>query len=243
VIGCDCEVCRSGDQRDKRLRSSVVIRAGESTFLIDTSPDLREQALQANLRHVDAVLYTHAHADHTAGLDELRSFNALQQQHIPVWATPETGGEIESRFGYAFVDTFPRYGVKPDLTLRSIDGPFEVNGTNVSPIPIMHGWLPIVGYRIGDVAYLTDLKAIPDSSRSLLEGLDVLVTTALSRSQHPAHQTLDEALAEIESLAPKRAWLTHISHNFGLYSEIEPRLPENVHIGIDGLVIDSGETP
>lgn len=239
VIGCDCETCRSSDPHDRRLRSSVVIKVDETTLLVDTTPDLREQALQANLRHIDAVLFTHAHADHTAGLDELRSFNALQQQHIPVWATSETGVELQSRFSYAFADTFPRYGIKPDLTLNTIEGPFEVNGVTVTPIPIMHGWLPIIGFRVADIAYLTDLKTIPDASRPLLDNLDVLVITALRSAPHPAHLTIEEALAEIATIGPKRAFFTHISHDFGLYSEVEPTLPKHVHVGFDGLLVNS----
>ena len=239
VIGCDCPRCTSTDPRDRRLRSSVVFRHGETTLLVDTTPDLREQALASGLRRVDGVLFTHAHADHTAGLDELRSFNALQDEHIPIWATPETGEELATRFAYAFADTFPRYGIKPDLTLHRIDGPFEVAGLTVTPIPIMHGWLPIVGFRIGDIAYLTDLKTIPDESLPLLQNLDVLVVTALRNTPHPAHLTIDEALVEIERLAPKRAYLTHISHDFGLYREVAPTLPEHVHIAIDGLTVDA----
>lgn len=239
VIGCDCQICRSNDPRDRRLRSSVVFRDGETSILIDTSPDLREQALQARLRHVDAVLFTHAHADHTAGLDELRSFNALQQQHIPIWATGATGLELQTRFAYAFVQTFPHYGVTPDLTLHTIEGPFGVGSTQVTPLPIMHGSLPIIGFRIGDVAYLTDLKTIPEATRPLLEELDVLVITALRQTPHPAHLTIEGALEEIASIGPKRAFLTHISHDFGLYSEIAPKLPDHVQIATDGLVVRS----
>jgi phosphoribosyl 1,2-cyclic phosphate phosphodiesterase len=239
VIGCDCPRCTSTDPRDRRLRSSVVIRQDDVTLLIDTTPDLREQALQAKLRQIDAVLYTHPHADHTAGLDELRSFNAIQNEHIPIWATPETAEELQARFAYAFANTFPRYGLKPDLALNLIDGPFAVNGVAVTPIPIMHGWMPIIGFRVGGIAYLTDLKTIPDESRALLEDVDILVITALRNTPHPAHLTLDEALAEIERIAPKRAFLTHISHEFGLYTEVQPNLPEHVSIGIDGTIVES----
>lgn len=239
VIGCDCAVCHSRDQRDRRLRSSVVIRSDDTTILIDTTPDLREQSLQSSLRHLDAVLFTHAHADHTAGLDELRSFNAIQNEHIPIWATRKTGGELQSRFAYAFADTFPRYGLKPDLTLNEIDGPFQINDLTVTPIPIMHGRLPIVGFRVGNVAYLTDLKTYPESSAALLQDLDVLVITALRQDPHPAHLTLAEALIEIEAIAPKRAWLTHISHDFGFYEDVAPTLPEYVRIAVDGELIET----
>lgn len=241
MIGCDCAVCHSSDQRDRRLRSSVVIRSDDTTILIDTTPDLRAQSLRANLRHLDAVLFTHAHADHTAGLDELRSFNAIQNEHIPVWATRETGDELQSRFAYAFVDTFPSYGLKPDLTLNEIDGPFQINELTVTPIPIMHGRLPILGFRIGDIAYLTDLKSYPDASAGLLQDLDVLVITALRQDPHPAHLALSEALLQIEEIAPKRAWLTHISHSFGFYEAVAPTLPKHVRIAIDGELIEMTE--
>lgn len=239
MIGCDCPVCTSDDPRDRRLRSSVLVRAGEVSILIDTSPDLREQALRAGFRRLDAVLYTHAHADHTAGLDELRVYNLMQQRHLPVWSTPETGNDLETRYGYAFEDTFPRYGMKPDLDLHAFDGPFDVAGVTVTPIPIMHGYLPIVGYRIGDLAYLTDLKVIPETSLPLLEGVDTLVITALRQAQHPAHMTLDEAIATIGQIGPRQAWLTHISHDLGLYRDVAPTLPGHVRLATDGEIIDT----
>jgi phosphoribosyl 1,2-cyclic phosphate phosphodiesterase len=242
VIGCDCEVCRSTDPRDQRLRASVVIRTSEATLLVDTSPDLRQQALRSGFRHLDAVLFTHAHADHTAGLDELRSFNAMQQQHLPIWATEATGAELQTRFAYAFANTFSRYGIAPDLTLNQIpDAPFMVGSAEVTPLPIMHGWLPIIGFRIGNIAYLTDLKAIPDETRPLLAGLDVLVITALRQTPHPAHLTIAEALVEIDAICPKHAYLTHISHDFGLYDHVAPTLPDHVHIATDGLIVSSPE--
>jgi phosphoribosyl 1,2-cyclic phosphate phosphodiesterase len=242
VIGCDCEVCRSTDPRDQRFRASVIIRTGETTILVDTSPDLRQQALRSGFRHLDAVLFTHAHADHTAGLDELRSFNAMQQEHIPIWATEATGAELQTRFAYAFANAFSRYGIAPDLTLNQIPAaPFMVGPTEVTPLPIMHGWLPIIGFRVGNIAYLTDLKTIPDETRPLLAGIDVLVITALRQTPHPAHLTIEEALVEIDAIGPKQAYLTHISHDFGLYDRVAPTLPNNVHIATDGLLVCSPE--
>jgi phosphoribosyl 1,2-cyclic phosphate phosphodiesterase len=242
AIGCDCAVCQSSDVRDQRLRASVLFRVGDTTILIDTSPDLRQQALRSGFRHLDAVLFTHAHADHTAGLDELRAFNGMQQEHIPIWATEATGAELQTRFAYAFANAFPRYGVAPDLTLNVIDGPFDVGPVRVTPLPILHGWLPILGFRIGDVAYMTDLKTIPDETRPLLEDLDVLVITALSQGSHPAHLTLAEALGEVASIGAQRTYLTHIAHGLGLYEQVAPTLPQNVFLALDGMKIESPVT-
>jgi phosphoribosyl 1,2-cyclic phosphate phosphodiesterase len=239
VIGCDCEVCRSDDPRDTRLRTSVLIRTGNITLLVDTTPDLRYQMLRSGNRRVDALLYTHTHADHTAGIDEMRRFNAMQQQWIPAFAPENAARDLKSRFGYAFADHFPIFGMKPDLDLKVIDSqtPFQVDDIPIQPVPVMHGTLPIVGYRVGDVAYLTDVKTIPDESRSLLEGLDVLVLTALRRHNHPAHMTLDEALEAVSQIGPQRAYLTHIAHEMGRYRDVAPTLPGNVKLATDGLVV------
>jgi len=239
VIGCDCEVCRSDDPRDTRLRTSVLIRADNVTLLVDTTPDLRYQMLHSGNRRVDALLYTHSHADHTAGIDEMRRFNALQQEWIPAYALENAARDLRTRFGYAFEDHFPIFGMKPDLDLKVIDGstPFHVDDITIQPVPVMHGTLPILGYRVGDVAYLTDVKTIPDESRSLLEGLDILVLTALRRHNHPAHMTLDEAMEAVSRIAPKRAYLTHVAHEMGRYGDVAPTLPANVQLATDGLVV------
>jgi phosphoribosyl 1,2-cyclic phosphate phosphodiesterase len=239
VIGCDCEVCRSDDPRDTRLRTSALIRVDDVTLLFDTSPDFRYQMLRSGTRRIDAVLYTHMHADHTAGIDDMRRFNALQQEWIPAYAPQNAIDDLTHRFGYAFADTFPVFGMKPDLDLKALDGdkPFKVKGVTVQPIPINHGTLPIVGYRVGNVAYLTDVKTIPEDSLAYLQGLDALVLTALRRFNHPAHMTLDEALATIGTLQPKRAYLTHIAHEMGLHAEIAPLLPDGVELATDGLVV------
>lgn len=210
VIGCDCDVCRSDDPRDTRLRTSALIRSDNVTLLFDTSPDFRYQMLRSGNRRVDALFYTHMHADHTAGVDDMRRFNALQQEWIPAYAPANAIKDLKGRFGYAFEDTFPIFGMKPDLDLRPIEGtdPVDVAGVSVQPIPVVHGRLPILGYRIGPVAYLTDVKTIPDESLPLLQDLDILVLTALRRFNHPAHMTLDEALAAVEQLRPKRAYFT-----------------------------------
>lgn len=237
VIGCDCRVCTSPDPRDQRLRASVHLNVDGTSLLIDTSPDMRAQMLRANIRRIDGVLYTHMHADHTAGLDELRRYNILQQQRIPVWADPATGAELEERFAYAFSSPFPYFGGKPDLDLTVFGGPFSALGVAVTPVPVMHGILPIVGFRIGDFGYVTDAKTIAPASRDLLRGLDTLVITALRRTEHPAHMALDEALAVIDDLRPKRAFLSHLGHEMGRHAEVEPTLPGHVRIAVDNLTV------
>lgn len=243
VIGCDCHVCLSSDPRDARLRCSVVVRSQTSRVLVDTSPDFRSQVLRDPVDRIDAVLYTHAHADHTAGLDELRRYNAIQQQHLPVWANAGTAEDLRTRFGYAFVDQFPHYGVKPDLLLKHADVPFTVGDIEVTPVPVMHGRLPILGYRFGSIAYLTDVKTIPEASLPLLQNLDVLVLTALRREPHPAHMSLDEALEVANMLQPRQTLFTHVAHEMGRYQDVSPTLPANTDLAIDGLrlAVDSDQ--
>lgn len=244
VIGCDCGVCQSADPRDRRLRSSVLVETGGATLLVDTSPDVREQMLRTGTRRIDGILYTHAHADHTAGLDELRRFNAMQQRRIPAWASGATGADISQRFAYAFDHSFRYFGGKPDLDLNDfIPGDIvHVAGIKVQTIPLMHGTLPIVGYRFGDLAYLTDVKTIPDESWPLLEGLDVLVLTSLRQEPHAAHMHLGEALEVVERLSPRRAYLTHLAHEMGKYADVSPNLPPTVELALDGMTIRATPT-
>ncbi|MGI8962960.1 MAG: MBL fold metallo-hydrolase [Thermomicrobiales bacterium] len=239
VIGCDCEVCRSDDPRDHRLRASILVRTPHATILVDTSPDLRVQMLLAKPPRIDAVLFTHAHADHTAGLDELRRFNVMQAERIPVWATEATAGDLQRRFSYAFDHSFSFFGGKPDLDLQLFDPtePFTAAGVEIVPIPVLHGRLPIVGYRIGGLAYVTDVKSIPDLSRLLLDDAEVLIMTALRRKAHIAHMNLDDALAAIARHRPQRAFLTHLAHDMGRFADVAPLLPPNVLLATDGLVV------
>lgn len=241
VIGCDCETCRSIDPRDTRLRTSVLIETTGKAILVDTSPDLRIQMLRAGTTRIDAVLFTHSHADHTAGLDELRRFNIMQKMRLPVWATEATAHDLNKRFAYAFDHSFSYFGGKPDLDLNLFDErqPFAIDDVTVTPIPVFHGRLPIVGYRIGDLAYVTDVRTIPDASLALLQGLDILVLTALRQDEHPAHLSLTEALDVIEELRPRRAFLTHLGHDMGPQTGVEPLLPDHVRIATDGLVVRS----
>lgn len=239
VIGCDCAVCASSDPRDKRSRSSAIVRAGERVYLIDTATELRLQALANGLDRVDAVLMTHAHADHTGGFDDLRRFNELAGRHLPVYANAITATMLIDRYAYAFVDQYPFYGGKPDLILHEVDEPFTPYDREIVPIPVLHGKLPILGYRIGTIAYVTDAKIIPEDSLSLLHDLDVLVLNGLRDRPHPTHLSIQEAVALIERLQPRRAFLTHLSHEID-HTAASQLVPPSVEIAYDGLTVTAG---
>jgi phosphoribosyl 1,2-cyclic phosphate phosphodiesterase len=236
VIGCGCAVCHSDDPHDRRGRTSAVVRYDGRTILIDTATELRSQALATGLDHVDAVLFTHAHADHTGGFDDLRRFNEIAQAHLPVFTSPETAAMLRERFAYAFEDAFPFYGGKPDLTLHEVTGPFDLFGQSIVPVPVTHGRAAVLGYRFGDLAYVTDAKTIHEPSLALLEGLDLLVLNALRVRPHPTHLSVAEAVAIIERLRPREAYLVHLSHELG-HEEATALLPSNVHVAYDGLTI------
>ena len=240
VIGCHCPVCTSTDPRDRRSRTSAVIRDGERTMLIDTATELRLQAIAVGLERVDAVLFTHAHADHTSGFDDLRRFNELAGRHLPVYAGVETAASLRERFAYAFVDQFAFYGGKPDLTLEIFDGPFDLFGREVIPIPVRHGRAVVHGFRFGDLAYVTDAKEIPPASLALLRDLDVLVLNALRERPHPTHLSLSEAVAIVEELQPRAAYLVHLSHELG-HADAETQLPLGIAVAYDGLTVRIGE--
>lgn len=242
IIGCTCDVCTSPAEHDTRLRSSVLLHTQEKYILIDTSPDFRVQMLRAIPPRIDAVLYTHMHADHTAGLDDLRPFNYRQRQRIPAYVPSNAVEDIRQRFGYALVDPQERWGTVPNIELHVIDEikPFDVAGISITPIPIMHGQLPILGYRFGDLTYLTDVKSVPAESWPLLEGTRYLVTTALKIEEVGVHMNLEEALAFAAKLSPEHTWLSHIGHQLGRESDIAPLLPDNVSLAYDGLVIEAG---
>lgn len=245
IIGCDCPVCTSPDPRDKRNRTSAVIHDDDGrTYLIDTATELRIQALAVGLKHVDAILMTHAHADHTGGFDDLRRFNEIQQQHLPVYANPETAAVLRERYAYTFEDFFPFYGGKPDLIMHEVTGPFTPfppDGREIVPIPVLHGRLPITGYRLGELAYVTDAKAIPDSSLDLLRGLDTLVLNGLRATPHPTHISIPEAVDIIQDLAPRQAYLVHLSHDIS-HAEASELLPPGIEIAYDGLTVETRTT-
>ena len=236
VIGCDCAVCRSTDHRDRRTRTSALVRLGEHNLLIDTATELRSQAIANGVRRVDAVLMTHAHADHTGGFDDLRRFNELQGQHIPVYANSHTSSMLRERYAYTFTDMFPFYGGKPDLILHEIDGPFHLFGDEIIPVPVLHGRLPITGFRFGDLAYITDAKEIPPGSLDLLHGLDVLVLNGLRERSHPTHFSFSEAVEVVHAVRPHRAYLVHLSHETS-HVDAEKLLPDGIEVAWDGMVI------
>ncbi len=238
MIGCECRVCRSEDPHDQRLRPSIYIDVQEGpALLVDTSTDLRQQALTHRLTRLDAILLTHHHADHVMGFDEVRRFNALTNGAIPLWAAPSTGSEVRRIFRYAFETVGQKGGGIPEADLREIDGPFLVGGVTVQPVPLLHGRLPILGFRLGRFAYLTDASHIPDESWALLDGLDVLVLNALRHRPHPTHFTLMEAVAVAERLGVREVWFTHVCHDLP-HAETNRSLPAGMALAYDGLVLD-----
>jgi phosphoribosyl 1,2-cyclic phosphate phosphodiesterase len=234
VIGCHCPVCTSADPRDRRGRTSAVVSFDGRSILIDTSPELRLQAIHVGLERIDAVLYTHAHADHVAGLDELRRFNEINQAYLPVFADRQTAAMLRERYAYAFQPQFPFFGGKPDLTLQVFDGPFELFGREVVPIPVPHGRWQVQGFRFGPLAYVTDAKLIPPSSLELLRDADILVINALRERPHPTHLSLSEALAIVEEVRPRQAYLVHLCHELG-HEVASAALPPHVAVAYDGL--------
>ena len=239
VIGCDCRVCTSPDVRDKRTRCSCHIVVNDISLVIDTGPDFRRQALRENIRHVDAVLFTHHHFDHIVGLDDLRPFFFRNDRPIPCYARDNTADVMRVMFKYIFQDgTYP--GV-PDLALKTIEAPFAVSSridpsktVEVVPIDARHGNLPLFGFRIGRFAYLTDTNFIPEASFELLADLDVLVLDALRETHHPTHYTIDEAVAVAQRIGAKQTYFTHMTHSV-LHAETDARLPDGMNLGHDGL--------
>jgi phosphoribosyl 1,2-cyclic phosphate phosphodiesterase len=238
MIGCACDVCRSSDPADKRFRASIVVTQDDGTqVLVDTTPDLRSQALACNLTRVDAVVYTHSHADHIFGLDELRRFIALRGGGtMTVYGDAHTISELRRIFGYAFSSPAELGGGVPRLIPEVVSAPFAIGGTDWVPVPIVHGRRPIHGYRIGGFAYLTDCSHVPDQSWALLEGLDVLVIGALRERAHPTHFSLPEAVAAAQRIGARRTLFTHMCHDLG-HAATNARLPEGMALAYDGLSV------
>ena len=237
VPTCACGVCLSTDPRDARLRPSLLLRWNDASVLVDTSTDLRQQALRQGLTKLDAVLYTHAHADHVFGLDDLRMFNWRRGGAIPAYGSPRTLAAIRRTFWYVFEDV-EAGGGKPLIELHEVEAPFVVLGRTVVPIPLHHGTLPILGYRLGRFAYLTDVSAIPETSYALLHDLEVLVLSALRHRPHPTHLHLARAIEEAARIGARRTLFTHIAHDLS-HGAVAPTLPPGVELAYDGLTLDT----
>ncbi len=242
VIACPCEVCASDDSHDKRLRSSVLLCIGEKNILIDSGPDFRQQMLRADVKRLDAILFTHGHKDHTAGLDDVRAYNYVMQRPMDIYAEERVREVLQQEFSYVFSDR--KYPGVPQLNIHIIsEEPFAIDDIPVIPVRAMHLKLPVLGFRIGRLAYLTDVNAIADKEKEKLRGLDCLVVNGLRKESHLSHFTLREALDLIEELKPRRAFITHISHQMGFHHEVQAELPPNVQLAYDGLEVYIDNSP
>ena len=236
MIANNDPVCLSNNSKDKRLRSSIMISWDDICYIIDCGPDFRQQMLRENVQAINGVLFTHEHSDHTAGIDDLRPYT-YKMGEVPIYAQERVIESLKIRFSYIF-ETENRYAGAPKLTENIIDSnSFMLNVVCVTPIAVMHGKLPITGYRFGNVAYITDLKTMSDQEKMKLEGLDTLIVNALRITTHPTHLNLEEAIGFVNEIKPKRAYFTHISHKLGFHEEVEKILPENIFLSYDGLEI------
>ena len=235
-IGCNCDVCRSTDSFDKRLRTSAIVDINYRRFLIDCGPDFREQILRLGSPRLDAALLTHSHYDHVGGIDDLRPY--CKDRNFPIYCRPDVAEDLRNRVPYCFRE-HPYPGV-PQFDLHEIDSdkPFVVEGIEITPLPVLHYRLPIIGFRIGSLAYVTDCKTMPPETLQKIKGVDTLVINALRHQPHFSHMNLDEAMAVIDETAPRQAFLTHLSHDMGRHRDVEATLPDNVKIAYDGLTVD-----
>lgn len=234
VIGCKCEVCTSVDYRDNRLRSSIFVEMNGVHIVVDTGPDFRQQMLRERVDKLDAVLFTHAHKDHTAGLDDIRSYNFIQKKDMPIYGRPEVLDQLKREFSYIFSDS--KYPGIPKVDLRELNGdPFEIEQQKIIPIEVMHHKLPVYGFRFGYFTYITDANHITEKAKEKIRGSKVIVLNALQKTTHISHFNLDEALELLEELKPEKGFLTHIGHYMGMHKDVSEELPENVEIAWDGL--------
>ena len=239
VVGCSCAACSSTDPRNKRTRCSSIITldSGEN-ILIDTGPDLRNQSLRENIQRVDAVLYTHTHADHLHGIDDLRAFCQIQRKQIPLYAKADAVTHITQKFGYVLREPSNFWDL-PVLCIEPVDSTFTLFGVRITPIPVMHGKSHIFGYRIGNIAYLTDVSEIPESSFPLLEGLDVILLDCLRETSHPTHINIEQSLAYISRINAQQSYMIHMTHELE-YISLAKKLPMGVFVGFDGLKLQIG---
>jgi phosphoribosyl 1,2-cyclic phosphate phosphodiesterase len=236
VIACDCDVCSSTDEKDKRLRSSLLLKINEKNFVIDAGPDFRAQMLRERINSLHAILLTHEHVDHIFGLDDIRSFNWVQKHPTDIYAEERVQDAIKTIFHYVFADF--KYPGIPKMKLHSIDGvPFKIDGIKFIPIRCYHHKLPVYGFRVGDLTYITDTNSIPVEELEKVKGKRTLIINALRKEKHISHFNLEEALEVIRNIRPEKAFLTHLSHAFGKHEDIQKELPENVFVGFDGLKI------
>jgi len=232
---CSCYVCQSTLPKDNRLRSSVLINVGQQTICIDTGPDFRYQMLREKVKNLSAILFTHEHRDHVGGLDDVRAFNYINNKAMPLYAPEEVIQALKESYAYIFSSSYP--GI-PKVSLCEInESPFIIEGIRITPVPVWHHKLRVFGYRIGDLAYITDAKTVPESSRKLIRNVPILIINCLHESPHISHFNLQEALAFIDDIRPKQTYLTHISHLFGTHVEIQSKLPNSVDVAYDGLSI------
>jgi len=236
IIPCQCSVCTSSDPHDKRMRPSILIEYDGRAVVIDTTPDFRTQALRERMTRLDAVVYTHGHADHIMGLDDTRVFYFRQQVPIPIYADAQCMQTLRTTFAYIFDGNYA-YGGVGKLDPRLIEGPFDLWGLTFIPVPVLHGMLPIYGYRLRDAAYVTDVSEIPETTYPLLEGLDTLIIDGLRPKPHPTHFSLEQALAVVEKVKPRRAFFTHIAHDLG-HEATNAALPSHVQLAYDGLRLE-----
>ena len=236
VIGCTCEVCGSLDYRDKRLRVSVHLEIGITSLVIDTGPDFRQQMLRERISKLDAVLLTHSHKDHIAGLDDVRAFNFLQEKEMPIYGTTRTLEQIKKEFYYAF--EIQKYPGTPILNLQELTASeFEIDGIKILPLPVQHLRMPVLGFRIGDFSYITDANLIPEETLAKLKGTKVLVLNALQKEKHVSHFNLEEAIVQAGKIGAEQTYFTHISHKMGLHQSVSKELPDFITLAHDGLTV------
>ena len=236
VITCSCIVCRSDDHRNKRLRVSVLIETDDKTIVIDSGPDFRYQMLRAGVKDLDAIVFTHEHKDHVAGLDDIRPFNYLLKKHIDVYATEQVQDTLRREFAYIFSEV--KYPGLPQIDLHTINNEaFSIGKVVLQPLEIMHYKLPILGFRINDFAYITDAKTVSEETIAKVRGVKALVINALQREPHVSHFTLAEAIMFAEKIGAEVTYFTHISHNLGLHEDVEKELPDNIKLAYDGLTL------
>ncbi|HRG80964.1 MAG TPA: MBL fold metallo-hydrolase [Chitinophagaceae bacterium] len=239
MIGCDCAVCTSTDPKDNRLRSSILVESANTSLVVDTGPDFRYQMLRQKVKKLDAVLFTHPHKDHMAGLDDIRAFNFFTKKPIDIYADSLTEEAVRRDFYYAFTDT--KYPGIPELNLNTISTePFMVGDIPVIPIQVWHLKMPVMGFRFGSFTYITDANRIEENEKNKIRGSEILVLNALRRQKHISHFSLGEAIDLVEELQIPEAYFTHLSHQMGLHAEIESELPEQIHLAWDGLNLETG---